>query len=143
MNYCRYRAHIYQVEQRQADKALIRLPGYLHAEWANVSPAQGEPILIPTLLWVKASEVQFLPGVNVQALPPIPVSEAIEVGSRCKWGTSLAEWAVLAIEGATAQIRQVSGWAEAIVFDAPITELRPLVGGKDRVNVIADVREAA
>lgn len=143
MDYCRYRAHIYQVDQRQSGRTLIRFPGYLHAEWANVSPAQGEPMLIPTLLWVKDSEVQFLPGVKVQPLPPIAASDVIEVGSRCRWGTSLAEWAVLAIEGATAQIRQCSGWAEAIVFDTPIAELRPLFGVKDRVSVIADVREAA
>lgn len=143
MNYCRYQAHIYQVGQRQAGRVLIRFPGYLHDEWANVSPAQGEPMLIPTLLWVKDSEVQFLPGVKVQPLPPILASDVIEVGSRCKWGTSLATWAVLTIDGTVAQIRQVSGWAEAIVFDAPVAELRPLFGGKDRVNVIADVREAA
>ncbi len=143
MNYCRYQAHIYQVEQRQTGRALIRLPGWLHAEWANVSPAQGEPMLIPTLLWVKDSEVQFLPGVKVQPLPPIPASGVIEVGSRCTWGTSLATWAVLTIDGTVAKIRQDSGWAEAIVFDAPIAGLRPLFGGKDRVGAIAEIREAA
>lgn len=137
MNYCRYRAHIYQVDQRQADRALIRFPGYLHAQWANVSPAQGEPMLIPTLLWVKASEVQFLPGVEVKPLPPIPFASGLQVGSRCRWGTSLGEWAVLTIEGPTAQIRQVSGWAEAVAVDAPIAELALL---SDRTP---DVRTAA
>lgn len=80
-------------------------------------------MLIPTLLWVQDSEVQFLPGVEIQALPAIPFEGGLKVGSRCKWGTSLAEWAVLSIAGAMAKVRQCSGWAEAIIWDAPISEL--------------------
>ena len=48
------------------------------------------------------------------------------VGSRVKWGTSLAEWTVIALDGSEAKIRQTSGWAMAIVFDAPVAELRSL-----------------
>ena len=124
--WCRYQSHIYQCWQRTNEQALLTYPGHSAPGWVNVSPALGEPLLLPAMAWVPVQLVQFFPSESIPALPSIPITPGIQIGSRVSWGTSLAEWAVIALNGSEAKIRQVSGWAAAIVFDAPVAELRSL-----------------
>jgi hypothetical protein len=50
----------------------------------------------------------------------------LQVGSRVSWGTSLGQWAIVAIDGDTATIRQTSGYAAAMPFEATLNELKAL-----------------
>lgn len=124
--WCLYDSRWYQCWQRSADHALITYPGYYSEGWVNVSPAAGFPLLIPAMAWVPLTQIQIFPSESAPALPPIPFTSGLQVGSRVRWGTSLAEWAVVTLDGDTALIRQVSGWASAVPFDAPVAELRLL-----------------
>lgn len=121
--WCRYRAYIYQCWERTATEALLTFPGNNAPGWVNVAPDAGPPLLMPAKLWVPLKRIQFFSERLNPSLPPIPFTAEFQAGSRCNWGTSLAEWAVLAVSGETAKIRQVSGWARAVVFNVPVSEL--------------------
>lgn len=139
--WCLYDARWYQCWQETADHALLTYPNYFQEGWVNVSPAAGIPLLMPTMLWAPLSQVQFFSEPKPKALPPIPFTSGLQIGSRVRWGTSLGEWAIVALDGDSAQIRQVSGWAQAVPFDAPVGELR-LLGQPDQ-TIPTEMRTAA
>ena len=120
--WCYYQARIYQVLQLTPNQALILYPGATGPGAFNVAP-NGPALLINGMLWVDRSLLQLMPSPTPERLPAIPTTPGLQVGSRCQWGTSLAEWAVLSIDGNIAKVRQVSGYAKAIVWDAPVGEL--------------------
>ena len=114
----------YQVTASTSTHYLLR--HYLHtggaAEFVNVA-LKGLPIMVPALKWAPKSEC-FLEPNHTPALPPAPpTGDGLQIGSRVEWGTSLAVWAICSISGDTAQIRQCSGWAMAVPFEAPLSEL--------------------
>jgi hypothetical protein len=114
----------YQVTASTSTHYLLR--HYLHtggaAEFVNVSLDKA-PLLVPALKWAPKAEC-FLERHNTPALPPAPTTgDGLQIGSRVQWGTSLAVWAICSISGDTAQIRQTSGWAMAVPFEAPLSEL--------------------
>lgn len=124
--WCYYGATIYQCWEKQGNRALITFPGYFSEGWVNVA-LNGTPATIPTMLGAPLSQLHFLAEPACEPLPPIPLTGGLQVGSRCKWNTSLAEWAVLSLTDGVAKIRQTSGSYKAVPFDAPLTELR-LIG---------------
>jgi len=114
----------YQVTASTSTHYLLR--HYLHtggaAEFVNVA-LNGLPIMVPAVKWAPKAEC-FIERRNTPTQPQAPTdSNRLEIGSRCLWGTSLAVWAICSVNGDTAQIRQVSGWAMATPFTAPLSEL--------------------
>jgi hypothetical protein len=120
-----HQGQVYQVLDTNAIHVLILHPRATGVGSVNVA-LNGRPVLVPGLCWAAKEQCHFYPVEHVEALPPIPYSGGLQVGTRCRWGTSLGEWAVLAISGNMAKVRQVTGWAEAIIHDAPVAELRLL-----------------
>ena len=56
--------------------------------------------------------------------PPNKVSgPGLAVGAVVRWGTSLGDWTITALDGALATIHQVSGWAQNSPFTANLEEL--------------------
>ncbi len=51
-------------------------------------------------------------------------SQSIGPGTLVRWGDSLCTWVVEAVDGAIAQVRQVSGWASQMIMPVPLLELR-------------------
>lgn len=136
--YARYQGQLYLVESEAGDLITLRHPDYIGGDWVAVYLTAGAPIIHSARVTLHRRDCDFLKTEAVQPLPPIPITSGLQVGSRVRWGTSLAEWAVLSITDEQAQIRQVAGWAEALVWDAPISELVSL---SDRAS--ADVARAA
>jgi hypothetical protein len=44
----------------------------------------------------------------------------------CKWGSRLGAWEVISVEGDTARVRSVAGYASSVIWDVPARELQPL-----------------
>jgi hypothetical protein len=122
-----YQGQYYIVTASTATHVLIR--HHLHSgdfsEFVDIAP-NGLPIMVSALKWAPKADV-ILIRQNVSPLPPAPLAgDGLQVGSRCQWGTSLAAWAICSINGDTATIRQCSGWAMAIPFEAPLSELKQI-----------------
>jgi len=119
-----YQSHIYQVVSSNISHAVLLHPQAAPGQtWVNVA-LNGRPTLIPAMVRLPLAQVDFCKGEPAIApLPAEPILPGLQVGSRCEWGTSLAGWVVLAITGDTAKIRQVRGYAQAMVLDAPVAEL--------------------
>ena len=122
-----HQSHIYQVVSSNNSHAILLHPSAAPGQdWVNIAP-NGRPALIPALVRVALAQLDLCRGEPAIApLPAEPSLPGLQVGSRCEWGTSLAEWVVLSITGDTAKIRQVKGYAQAMVFDAPVAELNLL-----------------
>lgn len=140
-NWAYYRTHIYQCIAERNGYTLLKHPNAVGWGMVNVAPGAGRPLLIPGMLWQKTQYVDFQSEPNAKPLPTIPLTAGLQIGSRCEWGTSLAEWAVLAIDDNIATIRQVRGWAAAVEFDVSVNELviipgtQPLETTRDFVRV--------
>ena len=123
--YARYQAQLYLIESEAGDRITLRHPEASGGDWVAVYLTMGAPMVHKAKVTLNRKDCDFLKTEPIQPLPPIPLTSGLQVGSRVKWGTSLGEWAITALDGDSATIRQCSGWAMAIPFDAPITELRP------------------
>jgi hypothetical protein len=117
-----HQGQVYQVLDSNATHVLILHPSATGEGYINVA-LNGPPVMVPGMTWAPKQACHFYPEEPIDALPPIPFTEGLQVGTRCRWGTSLGEWAVVALNGDIAKIRQVSGWAAALTFDAPVSEL--------------------
>ena len=106
----------------------LRHPQAIGPGVVNIAP-NGHPVLIPGIVTIERRKADFFKDEPVQPLLPIPLKGGLQPGSRCRWGTSLSEWSVLSIEGATAKVRQVAGINQAMIFDAPVAELTLLGQG--------------
>ncbi len=134
--YARHDGQIYMVIGSDSTHVTLMHPNAVGAGVVNIA-LNGPPALIPGVLTIERAKADFFKDEPVVPMPPIPFSSGLQVGARCKWGTSLAEWVVLAVAGDAVKMRQVSGWNQAMIFDAPIAELM-LLG--DRAS---EVRTAA
>jgi hypothetical protein len=128
VTWANHQGQVYQVLDSNATHALILHPSSTGIGMVNVA-LNGPPVMVPGMVWAAKEQCHFYPEPRLEPLPPIPFSGGLQVGSRVRWGTSLGEWSVVALVGRNATIRQVSGWAQAIPFDAPVDELRLLDGG--------------
>ena len=125
--YARYQGQLYLVESEQGDRITLRHPDYVGGDWIALYLTVGQPLIIPSTVRLHRKDCDFLKTEPVEPLPSIPLTSGLQIGSRVRWGTSLAEWAIVALSGDTATIRQTSGWAMGIPFDAPVSELRSVV----------------
>ncbi len=133
--YARHDGQIYMIIGGDSSHVTLMHPNAVGAGVVNVA-LNGPPALIPGMLTIERSKADFFKDEPVVPMPPIPFTAGLQVGSRCRWGTSLAEWVVLSIAGDTAKIRQCSGWNQAMIFDAPVSELIVLSDRKnDRLKV--------
>jgi Domain of unknown function (DUF3854) len=62
------------------------------------------------------------PSIQIEVTSPEP--PPIQGGALVKWGTRLGDWVIEAVHGQVAQVRQATGYASRIVWDAPLSELR-------------------
>lgn len=122
-----YQSHIYQVTSSGVSHAVLLHPQAAPGQtWVNIAP-NGRPTLIPALVRVALAQLDLCKGEPAIApLPAEPSTPGLQVGSRCAWGTSFAEWVVLSLVGDTAKVRQMKGYAQAMVLDAPVSELKLL-----------------
>ena len=120
--WARYRGQYYVILDANREQALIQHPNATGPYDVNVGSAT-MPIMVLGMGWVNRSLLDIMRESPIAPLPPIPMQGGLQVGARCRWGSSLAEWSIIAIADEVAKIRQVSGWAEAIEFDAPVSEL--------------------
>ena len=117
-----YGAHLYQVDEVRGNDVLIRWPGAVAQGWTNTTGSYTAPLLMPSWVWVKRHQVDLLPQEYGPVLPA--PADGLQVGGRCRWGSSLAEWVITAIDGGMTTIHQLSGYAAAVPFSAPLSELR-------------------
>lgn len=122
-NTARYQGQIYMVHSEQGDRVTLRHPRAITPfEQVNVG-TNFMPILLPGFVSLPKRDVDLLKSESVHPLPPVPSAGDLAVGARFRWGTSLAEWVILSIDGDVAKARQVSGWNQAMVFDVPLVEV--------------------
>lgn len=121
--YARYQGQLYLVESESGDRITLRHHEASGGDWVAVYLTMGAPMVHKSLVTLNRRDCDFLKTEAIQPPPPIPLTDGLQVGSRVKWGTSLAEWAIVALSGDTATIRQTSGWAMGVSFEAPVTEL--------------------
>ena len=124
--YARYQGQLYLVHSEQGDRINLLHPDYTGGDWVPVYLTMGAPIVHRAKVTLNRKDCDFLKTEPVEPLPPIPLTSGLQVGSRVKWGTSLGEWAIASINGDMATIRQCSGWAMGVKFEAAISELKKI-----------------
>lgn len=126
--WARHEGQIYLVVDSNDTHVTLKHPQAVGPGVVNIAP-NGHPLLVPGIVTIERRKADFFKNEPVQPLLPIPLKGGLQPGSRCRWGTSLSEWGVLSIDGATAKVRQCSGWNQAMIFDAPVAELTLLGQG--------------
>lgn len=133
--WARHEGQIYLVIGSSETHVQLKHPNATGPGVVNVA-LNGHPLLVPGIVWVERRHADFFKDEPVRPLHPIPIRGGLQPGSRCRWGTSLAEWSVLNLDGDVANIRQVMGVSQSVIFAAPVAELK-LLGQTAIANDVA------
>jgi hypothetical protein len=118
-----YGGYIYQIVAIEGDRAHLQLPGTIYPGYramlgTSLSLAPTNPI----------APLEALSTYPKQPKPepvPLQTGEELQIGSIVRKGSSLGQWVIVELNGATAKVRQLTGYAQNMLVGCNLSELKP------------------